>query len=155
MLNENIRKTVETMWLQDKLSVYDVGKLLSLVGEAMKNTQDSIAMPVEGAKSDVENIMASAKKVFDETRQLYNEINDESDKFLDLSDKIYNKLSHAVFAYRERIENIRPVQNTDEISQTLISLERVVSFTERCSNLTDYQWLRVVELAKALGGGSR
>jgi hypothetical protein len=150
MLNENIHKAVETMWLKDKLSIYDVGKLLSLVGEAIKNTEKAIINPVDSAKFDVDSIIASARKILSETQQVYTEIDAEANNLVEFGNKLYDKVNKAVELYKIKLHNIGFEQNTMDISNIIHKLDLLVSFAERCDKLTDEQWNRVIDLAKAL-----
>lgn len=131
--------------VKDKIDPYDVGLMLKYVAMNLFSipqwTYDEMNCVEEEANGLIRKIKVWGSKVLEAHESLDDQLMD----FCKLADARYNKTKVAIDRITKKFQELNKIPHI-ETSQ----LDRVYDLIIKMDNLTDDQWFRLIELAKAL-----
>ena len=131
---------------QEKLTVYDCGTLFKEVGNALQAFKDSIIIHNEYMIEDAEGMIEKAKEILSHIDSYYDRIEAASQKLFKRSEDVIIEARNSHKKVKGVIEAL-PVFG--EVSVPY-DLSKLIDIAERCNHLSELQWQRVIDLAKAL-----
>lgn len=129
-----------------ELSTFDVGSLLRHVAAAWNDVVSGAQIDIESVRREATNLVDFVRATGEQARKAQAELLRAVDTEIEAADTLFAKYSAARRAMAKACDNLpRP-------NLPLSEMERTIEIAERCASLTDAQWSRVVELARALAG---
>jgi hypothetical protein len=139
---------------QERLSAWDAGQLLKAAGDALQKVEHAVIKHVsEEARADAERLIDDVRALQVRVRGIYEVIETEEAELLKRYDDLYHRVTS------KRAEIARRIDKIDRLPKIEIpyNTKELLEIAQRCSEMSDEQWSRVVELAKSLrrdGGAS-
>jgi len=131
---------------QKELSVYDCGKLFTEIGNALQAFEHSITIHLEYVTEDAETMIEKAKETLAHIDSYYDRIEATATKLFQKSEYVVIQARNNHTKVKEAIDAL-PVFG--EVSVPY-DLSKLIDIAERCNHLSEPQWQRVIDLAKAL-----
>ena len=132
---------------QEKLSMYDAGKLLEAIGKLFTEFEGSMLRDACFTIEDAEAMLHHAKELAAKLNIWYDRYDEISQKNFDKAEEVYSKVFKAYSNLKNKIEKLPKIE-VPYISSH--SLKELVEISERLHHLDEKTWRRVLDLAEAL-----
>ena len=130
------------------MTYYDIGKLLEKMAKLIRNAPDAIITELgEIERGGVRELVATAETTFTKLREVQTKIDAQVEKAVALSDANWERVKKARDTFAARMERL----DLPEV-KVPYDIEKLVDLAERFASLSDKQWQRVLDLAKAFRG---
>lgn len=101
-----------------------------------------------------EDETAQFNRLTETMTRINNRLAEYAESVSERENDLFERIEKYYLSSYERIkqinEKIRGLPQVQEVKIPLYSLEKLIDIAEKCGNLTDKQWARVIELAKEL-----
>lgn len=140
---------IKGILLNQDLSYYDLGRILEEVGKVLVELPNSVLRNVEASEQDAINRIESIiKSVNNRLVMLEKNIQQSEQELIDAADTHYNKTRDTIDRLNKRLSALPAIVSVDMPTHRM---KELLEIAERIEYLSDKQFERLIELAKALG----
>ena len=148
-MNEGKRQRIMGLWNKPELSVREAAEVLEAAAQLAREVPGGL---IQLNASDLQSTAESALK---RGTEVLERIHAVEQQLLAVDERLYSAIEqayrHAMDARKTLDARLAQLGELPSI-QVPYNITALIEIAERCSNLTDEQWERVVELARALRG---
>ena len=139
---------IEGILGKGSLTVYDAGRLIELTGKTLMGIPRAAILNAQEASDDLQEVVKSWTRLFETIKDLSKQIEKEETALYKRWETFYSEVMTKRRALEQKIKDLPPLPPVP----IPYNIAELATLAERFSSLTDDQWARVVELARALSG---
>jgi predicted nuclease with TOPRIM domain len=132
---------------KEKISAYEAGQLVEHVGKLLQNFENAIVTECSEMTTNANDLISHVEGMAQSLIKTHDKVDLMIAQSVSRADEQFRKVRDTYKDLERKIEELPKFEN----QHMPYNLEQLFSVAERCNSLSDEQWKRVVELAKALG----
>lgn len=140
-----LKPEIKTILEKDEISVCEAGSILRAVVSMFDASQKSILETVSYTKDDLTALVNACSATLHKADEYYTELDTIQGKVFDKAEKVYKDIIAAHNTLLKRVESLPKI----EPAYIPYNTKEIIDIAERLSHLSDEQWGRVIDLAKA------
>lgn len=133
---------------QDYVSAYELKKAFEAVATIAERLPASLNQELkQAAEAGIEDTIARIKRVMDAIHTFEDTLDAKQLDLCNRADQFYSTVKEKYATVRAHMEALGSLPDNLNVPFGVID---VIKLAERCQGMTDTQWARVIDLAKAL-----